>query len=178
MKKLTIVLLMTALMSGSAVAQNKTWTGASSTTLDEAGNWDSVPGEAAGTDNIRFDGYSTNLPNWPVIDSAIYHLWGVARARGPGLHLTQVGGYLEWLNGSGTSSRGFAIFSRPATYPIADEVHNPAVVRLLGGIMVTDAVGVGTTGGINSGSFYSLGGDYAEDTETYRNWQYTAPPRG
>jgi hypothetical protein len=165
------VILLTASLPFAAWAANN-WTGLSSTTLDAPGNWDSVPADLGATADIRIEGYTTNCPFWPVIDSTMNHQWGVPRVRGPGLRILQTGGTHEWLNGSGISSKGITIFSRPAAYPAGNSPTNPAVVRLTGGTMITDSVGVGTGGGLNSGSFYSVAdSDYTADTGTYRNWQ-------
>lgn len=175
MKKLSVILLSAALPF-TAPAANQWSATAGSTIFDDGANWtgDGVPGELSGTADIRVDGYATNSAvNFPVVDSAFSHNWGVVRFRGPGLHFTQTGGYLQWLNGSGTSSRGFSIFSRPVAFPIADPTNHPTVARITGGTMVTDAIGVGTTGGLNSGTYFTVGGDYTLDSGTYKNWQNT-----
>ena len=107
---------MAALLLGTAPAQ--TWTGAVSTQWDLGGNWSAgLPYQ--GTANAQLEGWGAGYTNvqpafgWPVIDSDINTYWGIGRVRGPGPHLTQTGGTHEWPNGSGRSSRGITIYSRP-----------------------------------------------------------------
>lgn len=165
----------------SGAARGQSWTGTNSTQWNLTSNWSGGALPSGGTAEARVEGYGDVPPGagFPVIDSSMNTYWGVSRFRGPGLHLTQTGGTHEWPNGSGRSSIGFAIFSRPPGYPsgpngLNDKDH-PCLVTLTGGTMITDQLGLGTPGGLNSGCFYSDppngGGDYTVDTVNYRNWQ-------
>jgi hypothetical protein len=182
MKKPMVMLFLAVLAPTAALAQSQ-WTGAVSTQWDLGGNWSAgLPYQ--GTANAQLEGWGAGYTNvqpafgWPVIDSNINTYWGIGRVRGPGPHLTQTGGMHEWPNGSGRSSRGITIYSRPGNeFPPSvgspnDPAH-PCLVRLTGGTHITDGLGLGVTGGLNSGCYYTTGrwGDYAEDTGAYRNWQ-------
>ena len=176
MKTLTAILLTTALLPSAVLAQ--LWTGTTSTQWDLPANWAggvSLPTNSAQTARADVE-WATNPPSFfaPVIDSSVNTVWGKTRIRGYGLKLTQTGGRHEWVNGTGSSSKGMAVNSRPVAWTgmvWRSPVTNTTVVKLTGGTMVTDVLGLGTT---DSGTFYSVGGDYAEDTLTYRNWQTTA----
>jgi len=166
---------MAALLPTTVLAQSIPWTGTSSTQWDLPANWGgSFPTNQYQT--LRADvEWATNPPSFfaPVIDSNVNTVYGKTRIRGYGLKLTQTGGRHEWVNGTGSSSKGMAVNSRPVAWTgmvWRSPVTNTTVVKLTGGTMVTDVLGLGTT---DSGTFYSVGGDYAEDTLTYRNWQNT-----
>jgi hypothetical protein len=173
MKKTCLAsLLITCALSATA----QSWNGAVSTQWDLPGNWagGALPINPYQTARVDVE-WSTNPPPFfaPVIDSAVNTVWGKTRIRGYGLKLTQTGGRHEWVNGTGSSSKGMAVNSRPVAW--SPVLRNPAtdatVVKLTGGTMVTDTLGIGTT---DSGTFYGVNGaDYAEDTLTYRNWQTT-----
>jgi len=178
MKKPAVILL-TVVLPVAALAD---WTGTTSTQFDLADNWGgALPTNPFYTTTARLDGYGTTNGTtpppgvgWPVIDSAVNVQWDIIRSRGPGLHLTQTGGTVEWMNGSGVSTRGINLFSRPVNYAnTASDPNDPAhptLWRLTGGTMIADALGLGTT---TSTTYYNNGGDYTEDTLTYKNWQTT-----
>jgi len=84
------------------------------------------------------------------------------------LKLIQTGGRHEWINGSGAPGKGWTISNRPVAWtPVSYDPTNATVVKLTGGTMVTDTLGLGTS---DSGTFYSVvPSDYAEDTGAYAN---------
>jgi hypothetical protein len=181
MKRVAVIL---SVISLSAAALAQSWSGAISTQWDLADNWTGgLP--AGGTAQAAIEGWGAEYTNaqpafgWPIIDSSFTNSWGVARVRGPGLHLTQTGGTMEWPNGSGRSSKGITLQSRPPGWPSSpgspNDAAHPARIKVIGGRMITDAVGLGVPGGLNSGTYQSDppngGGDYTEDTVCYRNWQ-------
>jgi hypothetical protein len=174
MKKLAVIVL-TVAAALSATAQ--LWNGTNSTRWDLPANWNTagiLPTNAFQTARVDVE-WATNSPSFfaPVIDSNVNTVWGKTRIRGYGLKLTQTGGRHEWVNGTGSSSKGMAVNSRPVAWTgmvWRSPVTNTTIVKLTGGTMVTDVLGLGTT---DSGTFYSGGGDYAADTLTYRNWQTT-----
>ena len=179
MKRLIVILSLTTLLPATTPAQ--TWTGATSAQWDLAANWNGgLP--AGGTAQAAVEGWGAGYTNaqpafgWPVVDSSVNTYWGVSRFRGPGLHFTQTGGTNEWSNGSGRSSKGITLQSRPPSYPDSvgspNNPAHPCLMKITGGTHITDAIGLGVPGGLNSGTLQSTppngGGDFAEDTANYR----------
>jgi len=174
MKKLPVILLAAAAPLAAAMAQS--WTGAVSTQWDLTNNWspNALPSGNTITAQIEW-GFTAPGAGGPVIDSSINTAWGLGRIRGYGLKIAQTGGTHEWQNGSGRVTKGMAVYSRPVAFtPQSFEPTNAAIAKLTGGTMITDTLGLGTTA---STTYYTDppqgGGDYAEDTGVYVNWQTT-----
>jgi hypothetical protein len=171
MKKLSVILLAAALPATVLAA----WTGTTSSQWDLAANWGgALP--SGNTTEARLDiyhnpGWPTSVPNLPVVDSSINVGWGLSRMRGVGVVYSQIGGTVEFQNGSGTTSKGLAVFSRGVgsaypdspTYGPGASVNNPSVASLTGGTLITDQLGIGT----GNGGFFSTGGTPASQSGAY-----------
>lgn len=73
--------------------------------------------------------------NEGVIDAGDNLQYSLLRHRGGGVALNQTGGTLEWLNGTGWTQRGMAVYNGTALAP--------ALVHITGGNMITDVLAIG-----------------------------------
>ena len=152
MKKLSAILIMAALLPATTALAS--WSGAVSSQLDLPGNWtgNNPPDQNTEQGDITTwanPGYpfSPGVSRLPAVSAGENILLGTARFRSAGTVLTQTGGTLEWLNGTGTTTKGVSFYSRATlfvtstTYGPGASAANPTRVSLTGGTMITDFLG-------------------------------------
>jgi hypothetical protein len=128
-----LILGMVAALPATAMAADLDWLG-------------TVDSEFANVDNFRWDPtlemtYQITLTagefiNAPLIsDASGYLQYGLIRIRNAGTTLTQTGGTMEWMNGTGTTQGGVAVYG--------GTVADPATLQITGGTMISDDLHVG-----------------------------------
>jgi hypothetical protein len=122
-----LILGMVVAMPATAMA-DQDWLGTTSD-FGDASNFSGDP--TANTIQISYQATA----NEGVISSGQFLQYSLLRHRGGGFALNQTGGTLEWLNGTGNTQKGMAVYN--------GTIAAPALVHITGGNMITDRLGVG-----------------------------------
>jgi len=134
LKWFLVLAVLTALLAPALAPPNSYWDGSESDVWADSNNW---TGEDPNNDPY--------LTFWLAVDPGpavmpvitadnTYTGWSFCRIKF-GASITQTGGVHEWVNGTGSSSRGIAIFS--------DSPANPSVLHMTGGTHTTDRLALG-----------------------------------